>query len=194
MKELVFATGNKHKIREVYELLGSEFKLKSLKDIGCPEELPESSPTIEGNALQKARYVNEVFGLDCFAEDTGLEVEALGGEPGVHSARYAGENKNPDANIELLLEKLTGVANRKAQFRTVVALILNGKEFTFEGKVEGVIRQERSGAGGFGYDPVFQADGFSLTFAEMPSQEKNAISHRGHAIRKLIDFLKGLSG
>lgn len=194
MKELVFATGNKHKIREVYELLGSEFKLKSLKDIGCTEDLPETSPTIEGNALQKARYVNEVFGLDCFAEDTGLEVEALWGEPGVHSARYAGENKNPDANIELLLEKLTGVANRKAQFRTVVALILNGKEFTFEGKVEGVIRQERSGAGGFGYDPVFQADGFSLTFAEMPSQEKNAISHRGHAIRKLIDFLKGLSG
>lgn len=194
MKELVFATGNMHKIQEVHELLGGAFELKSLKDIGCPEDLPETSPTIEGNALEKARYVYEHFKVDCFAEDTGLEVEALGGEPGVHSARYAGENKNPDANIELLLKKLKDVVNRTAQFRTVVALILNGKEYTFEGKVEGVIRQERSGAGGFGYDPVFQADGFSITFAEMPSQEKNAISHRGHAIRKLIDFLKGLSG
>ena len=193
MKKLVFATGNPHKIREVHELLGPEFDLRSLQDIGCPEDLPETSPTIEGNALQKARYVHEHFGVHCFAEDTGLEIEALNGEPGVYSARYAGDEKDPGANIDLVLEKLKGVNNRKAQFRTVVALILDGEEHTFEGIVGGVIRHERSGSGGFGYDPVFQPDGFSVTFAEMSSPDKNAISHRGRAIRKLTAFLKSLS-
>lgn len=174
-------------------MLGDEFDIASLKDIDCPQDLPETSPTIEGNALQKARYVNQHFGVNCFSEDTGLEVEALNGEPGVISARYAGDIKNPEANIDLLLEKLKGINNRKAQFRTVIALILEGEEFTFEGIAEGRIRQERSGTGGFGYDPVFEPVGFQLTFAEMPSADKNNISHRGRAVRKLVDFLKSLN-
>ncbi|MBI5915555.1 MAG: RdgB/HAM1 family non-canonical purine NTP pyrophosphatase [Bacteroidetes bacterium] len=193
MTQLVFATGNPHKIREVREMLDGQFEVRGLRDIGCPEDLPETSPTIPGNALQKARYVFENFGVNCFSEDTGLEIEALGGEPGVRSARYAGDDRNPLANMQLVLKKLQGETNRKARFYTVVALILDGREHTFEGIAEGTIRHEPSGTGGFGYDPIFQPAGFGVTFAEMGEAEKNAISHRGQAVRKLIDFLKGLS-
>lgn len=190
MKELIFATGNPNKIKEVHEVLNGAFEVKGLRDIGCPEDLPETSPTIEGNALQKARYVYENFGVNCFSEDTGLEIDALNGEPGVFSARYAGEEKDPEANMALVLQKLENEQNRKARFRTVVALILDGKEYTFEGIAEGEIRKEKSGSGGFGYDPVFQPEGYGVTFAEMDSKTKNDISHRGKAMRLLIDFLK----
>ncbi len=190
MKELIFATGNPNKIKEVHEVLNGAFEVKGLRDIGCPEDLPETSPTIEGNALQKARYVYENFGVNCFSEDTGLEIDALNGEPGVFSARYAGEEKDPEANMALVLQKLENEQNRKARFRTVVALILEGKEYTFEGIAEGEIRKEKSGSGGFGYDPIFQPEGYGVTFAEMDSKTKNDISHRGKAMRLLIDFLK----
>lgn len=193
MDKLVFATGNPNKIREVHELLDGTFTITGLRDIGCPEDLPETSPTIEGNALQKARFVYENFGVDCFSEDTGLEVDALNGEPGVYSARYAGEEKDAEANINLVLRKLEGANTRKARFRTVIALILEGREYTFEGVAEGEIREERSGKGGFGYDPIFQPEGYGLTFAEMDSKTKNGISHRGKAMRLLIDFLKKIS-
>lgn len=193
MKQLVFATGNPHKVKEVNELLGEEFSVKSLKDIGCFEELPETNPTIEANAIQKAQYVFEHYHLDCFAEDTGLEIEALGGEPGVYSARYAGEEKSDEANIQLALKKLEGKNDRSARFRTVVALVLDGKFYTFEGIAEGSIRPEKSGEGGFGYDPIFQPNGYGITFAEMTSAEKNKISHRGKAIRQLVAFLKSLN-
>lgn len=192
MKNLVFATGNQHKIREVGQLIGNRFQLQSLADIGCPEDLPETSPTIPENALQKARYVYEHFGVNCFAEDTGLEVHALGGEPGVFSARYAGEGRNATENMRLLLEKLAANPDRSAQFRTVVALIWSGEEFLFEGIAEGTIRHEPSGSGGFGYDPVFEPLGYGVTFAEMEADEKNAISHRGKAIGKLAAFLRNL--
>jgi len=194
MNQLVFATGNPHKIQEVNEILRDRFHILSLKDIGCYEELPETSPTIEGNALEKARFVHQHFGKDCFAEDAGLEVRALGGEPGVFSARYAGAGKNAEDNTLKVLQKMDGVADRRAQFRTVIALILNGKEYIFEGIAPGTIRQKPSGTGGFGYDPVFQPGGFEVTFAEMPAFQKNKISHRGKAVQLLIEFLAGLSG
>lgn len=190
MTQLIFATGNPHKIKEVNELLDGLFELKGLRDIGCPEDLPETSPTIEGNALQKARYVRDHFGVNCFSEDTGLEIDALGGEPGVLSARYAGDERDSEANIALVLRQMEGENNRSARFRTVVALILDGEEYTFEGVVEGVIRTAKSGEGGFGYDPIFQPDGYPVTFAEMDSSTKNTISHRGKAIRQLIGFLQ----
>lgn len=190
---LVFATGNPNKISEVNDLLEGHFKVRGLQDIGCPLDLPETSPTIPGNALQKARFVYENYGVDCFSEDTGLEIEALGGEPGVLSARYAGDAKNPAANMNLVLQKMEGVAHRKARFYTVIALILNGEEHLFEGIAEGTIRHEKSGTGGFGYDPIFQPDGFGATFAELSKADKNAISHRGKAIRKLINFLTSLN-
>lgn len=190
MKKLVFATGNPNKVREVNQVLGDRFEVLSLKDIGCLEDIPETRPTIEGNALQKAEYVLENYGADCFSEDTGLEVDALGGEPGIYSARYAGPEKNGEANINKVLKKLEGQANRKARFRTVIALKLNGQTHTFEGIAEGTIREERSGDGGFGYDPIFQPDGFERTFAELSDGEKNAISHRGKAVRKLVAFLE----
>ena len=190
MNDLVFATGNPNKIKEVNQLLGDGFRVRSLADIGCPEDLPETSPTLEGNALQKARFVFDHFGVDCFAEDTGLEVEALGGEPGVYSARYAGEDKDPRANMNLLLQKLGDKTHRNARFRTVIALLLDGQAFAFEGIAEGTIRAEPSGTGGFGYDPIFAPSGSALTFAEMGPVEKNAISHRGKAVRLLVDFLK----
>jgi XTP/dITP diphosphohydrolase len=193
MKELVFATGNPNKVREVNELLGQEFTVKSLVDIGCQEELPETNPTIAANAVQKAQYVFERYGVDCFAEDTGLEIDALGGEPGVFSARYAGEEKNDLANIQLALKKLEGQSDRSARFRTVVALVLGGKVHTFEGLAAGSIRTAMSGEGGFGYDPIFQPAGYGITFAEMPSAEKNKISHRGKAVRQLVAFLKSLN-
>jgi XTP/dITP diphosphohydrolase len=190
MRSIVFATNNPHKVKEANEILDGAFHIISLEDIGCEEDLPETSPTIEGNALQKARYVYEHYGVDCFAEDTGLEVEALDGEPGVRSARYAGPEKDPQANIDLLLEKLSGKTNRKARFLTVIALILGKKEFIFEGIANGRIAHERSGTGGFGYDPVFIPDGSERSFAEMTAAEKNAVSHRGKAMEALKEFLK----
>ncbi|RMG88620.1 MAG: non-canonical purine NTP diphosphatase [Bacteroidetes bacterium] len=192
MKKLLFATGNAHKVREVREMLEGAYEVLSLKDIGCTEDIPETSDTFEGNALQKARYVSEKYGLDCFAEDTGLEVDALNGAPGIYSARYAGPARDSDANMDKLLDELKGKTNRGAQFRTAIALLLDGKEYLFEGIVRGNIRPEKSGAGGFGYDPVFEPEGFDITFAEMDKAQKNAISHRGRALRKMIAFLKNL--
>ena len=188
-RSIIFATGNPHKIREVNQLLNGQLTVAGLKDIGCREDIPETSPAIEGNALQKARYVFEKYGANCFSEDTGLEIPALNGEPGVRSARYAGEAKNADANMQLVLKKLAGEKDRRARFKTVIALILNGKEYLFEGICNGTIREQPSGSGGFGYDPIFQPDGFDRTFAEMPPEEKNKISHRGRAVRKLVAFL-----
>ncbi len=190
MKKLVFATGNPNKVMEVNKMLDDHFQVVSLKDMGITEDIPETRPTIEGNALQKAEYIHENYGLDCFSEDTGLEVDALDGEPGVFSARYAGEARSAQANMDLLLQKLEGQSNRLARFRTVIALILNGKTYTFEGVAEGSIRRDRSGAGGFGYDPIFEPEGHSLTFAEISASEKNRISHRGKAVRKLTAFLQ----
>ena len=187
---IVFATGNPHKIQEVNQMLGGQFEVMGLKGIGCYEDIPETSPTIEGNALQKARYVFEKYGANCFSEDTGLEITALNGEPGVLSARYAGEVKDPEANIDMVLEKLTDQVDRSARFKTIIALIINGKEYTFEGICNGSIRTEKSGGGGFGYDPIFQPNGFETTFAEMSAAEKNAVSHRGKAVEKLVAFLK----
>ena len=190
--ELVFATNNQHKLKEVQALLGNHFRLLSLIDIGFDEEIPEDFDTLQDNALQKARYINSRFGYNCFADDTGLEVDALNGEPGVYSARYAGEAKNPHDNIVKLLNNLIGVKNRHAQFRTVIALILNGSEYLFEGKLEGEIIEEGRGGDGFGYDPIFLPEGYNQTFAEMPLDVKNQISHRGRAVVKLVDFLKSI--
>ncbi len=189
MKTLVFATNNLHKLEEVRDILGGSFRIASLKEIGCTDDIPETADTLEGNSLQKARYVKEKFGYDCFADDTGLEVEALGGAPGVFSARYAGPGHDSEANMQKLLKELEGKANRQAQFRTVVALILEGREYTFEGIVRGTILTERRGTAGFGYDPVFVPEGYAETFAEMGSEEKNRISHRARAVQKLADFL-----
>lgn len=188
--ELVFATNNQHKLKEVQALLDSHFRLLSLTDIGFDEEIPEDFDTLQDNALQKARFIHSRFGYNCFADDTGLEVDALNGEPGVYSARYAGEAKNPHDNILKLLKNLTGIKSRNAKFRTVIALILNGKEFLFEGNVQGRIIEVGRGTDGFGYDPVFLPDGYTQTFAEMPLEIKNQISHRGRAVAKLVDFLK----
>lgn len=190
MQTLVLATGNPHKVEEIQEVLAGRFHIQGLKDINCPTDLPETSDTLEGNALQKARYVYEHYRMDCFAEDTGLEIEALGGEPGVYTARYAGPQKDPDDNMALVLEKLQHKTNRRARFRTVVALIIQGREHTFEGIVNGTIAHRKQGAGGFGYDPIFIPEGYDQTFAQLPASEKNKISHRGLAIRKLIDFLQ----
>lgn len=189
MKTLVFATNNLHKLEEVRDILGGSFRIASLKEIGCTDDIPETAGTLEGNALQKARYVKDKFGYDCFADDTGLEVEALDGAPGVFSARYAGPGHDSEANMQKLLKELEGKANRQAQFRTVVALILEGWEYTFEGIVRGSILAERRGTAGFGYDPVFVPEGYAETFAEMGSEEKNRISHRARAVQKLADFL-----
>ena len=195
MKELVMATNNAHKLEEVRQILGSAYTVKSLNDIGCTEDIPETADTLEGNALQKARYVREHYGVDCFADDTGLEVEALGGAPGVFTARFGslngyGESHDSDANIRCLLDKLKDAANRSARFRTVIALVQGDKELLFEGIVEGKILLQRVGEGGFGYDPVFaptEANG--LAFAQMSTEAKNAISHRGRATRKLANYI-----
>ena len=188
--KLVFATNNKHKLDEMRAILGGKVELLSLSDIDCHDEIPETADTLEGNALIKARYIFDKYGLSCFADDTGLEIEALGGEPGVFSARYAGPQKDSLANMQLVLERLQGVANRKAQFRTVIAYIDDaGDEFLFEGKVEGKIIDTPTGAQGFGYDPIFVPEGYEQTFAELPMQVKNSMSHRGRAIQKLVDFL-----
>jgi XTP/dITP diphosphohydrolase len=186
---LVFATNNKHKIREISDLLDDRFKVLALADVSITEDIPEDADNLADNALFKARYVHERTGLNVFADDTGLEVDALDGAPGVHSARYAGANKDPDDNIIKLLKELKGVKDRKARFRTVIALIYDNREFLFEGKVDGKIIQNRKGTGGFGYDPVFMPEGYDQTFAEIPLSEKNKISHRAQAMKKLIAFL-----
>ncbi|WP_324721230.1 non-canonical purine NTP diphosphatase [Salinimicrobium sp. HB62] len=192
--KLVFATNNKNKIKEVQALMPEGVQLLSLEEIGCNEDIPETSPTIEGNAIQKAEYVKEKYGYDCFADDTGLEVEALDGAPGVYSARYAGEEKSSEANIEKLLKELQEKEDRSARFKTVIALYLNDELHTFTGICSGKIIFERKGLQGFGYDPVFQPEGKSATFAEMSLQEKSQISHRARATCKLIDFLATFEG
>lgn len=190
MKKLCFATNNKHKLEEVKQILKNNFEILSLEQIGCLDELPETQDTLEGNSLQKADFVFSKFNIPCFADDTGLEVEALQGAPGVYSARYAGSQRSSDDNITLLLKNLTTHTNRSAQFRTVITLIGLGTTQNFEGIVKGDIITERRGSTGFGYDPVFQPKGFTRTFAEMTLEEKNSLSHRGLAVQKLITFLK----
>lgn len=192
MKKFVFATNNAHKLEEVKALLGDKIELLSMKDIKCSADIPETETTLEGNALLKARYIYENYHINCFADDTGLEVEALNGAPGVYSARYAGEEHNSEANMKKLLHKLEGVENRKAQFRTIFALIIEGKEHLFEGIVKGEIIKQRKGNAGFGYDPIFVPEGYTQTFAEMGSEEKNKISHRAKAVGKLCKFLHTL--
>lgn len=189
MKKLVFATNNEHKVEEIRNKLGGLFEISTLKEIGCFEDIPEDSDTLEGNAQQKARYLYERYGCNCFADDTGLEVEALNNEPGVYSARYAGEAKDSEANMDKLLSNLRGITNRKAQFRTVISLIIDGKEFLFEGIAKGEILTDRKGDKGFGYDPIFQPEGYNQSFAELSMEEKNLISHRGKAVENLIQFL-----
>lgn len=188
--ELVFATNNKNKLEELQAMLGAGFKLKSLKDISCFEEIPEEQETLEGNASQKAYFVFDKYAYNCFADDTGLEIEALGGEPGVYSARYAGTEKSAEANMNKVLDKMSKINNRKARFRTVISLVINGEEKQFEGIVEGEILEERKGGSGFGYDPIFRPLGYDKSFAEMELGEKNRISHRGRAVRKLVDYLR----
>lgn len=190
IKQIIFATNNAHKLSEVQAVLGDRFRLVTLAECGIAEEIPEDAPTLEGNALQKARYVHERTGADCFADDTGLEVDALDGAPGVHSARYATDGHDFAANNRLLLRNLAGAADRSAHFRTVIALILDGREYLFEGRVNGRIAESEAGCGGFGYDPLFVPEGFDRTFAEMGADEKNAISHRGRAVRRLVEFLQ----
>lgn len=187
--QLVFATNNMHKLREIRDILGDSFKLLSLKDLNIDEDIPENEPSLEGNAMHKARHFYNMMKTDVFADDTGLETEVLNGLPGVHSARFAGENKNSDDNIDKLLGLMGNSKNRKARFRTVIALILDGREYLFEGISEGIIITERRGSEGFGYDPVFVPSGSNLTYAEMPLDEKNKISHRANAFNKLKDFL-----
>ena len=190
---LVFATNNKHKLSEIRTILGDEIDILSLEDINCHADIPETADTLEGNALQKAQYVVDHFGMSCFADDTGLEVDALNGEPGIYSARYAGEEHDSEANMTKLLNNLGQNNNRKAQFRTVIALLeMEGgkiRQHLFEGIVKGEIIRERRGGEGFGYDPIFQPEGYQQTFAEMSGEAKNAISHRGRAVRKLVEYL-----
>ena len=190
MTEIIFATNNAHKLSEAQALLGEEFRLLTPRDCGITEDIPETAATLDGNASQKSHYLHERVGKNCFADDTGLEVEALGGEPGVRSARYASDGHDFAANNRLLLKNMEGVKNRKARFRTVISLILDGEEHLFEGIVEGRIAEREAGCGGFGYDPLFIPEGYDCTFAEMSAEEKNAISHRGRAVQKLVTFLK----
>lgn len=192
MREIVFATNNEHKLQELREIVGHKFNILSLAQIGCHEDIPETASTIEGNAEMKARYVKQHYGYDCFSDDTGLEIDALGGEPGVYSARYAGPGHDSEANIDKVLAKLQGVPpeRRTARFRTAVALLQGQQLHIFEGKVEGHILTERHGTGGFGYDSIFApVEGRGLTFAQMQPQEKNAMSHRGRAVARLVQFL-----
>jgi len=187
--KLAFATNNQHKLEEVADKLKGKIELLTLDDIGCNDDIEETGSTFEENASIKSRYIFDEYCLNCFGDDSGLEVEALNGEPGIYSARYAGEYGNHSANIDKLLHKLKDVENRKARFITVISLMWNGAEHFFEGTVEGTIRHERAGTGGFGYDPVFQPDGFNITFAEMSLEEKNKLSHRAKAVEKLVEFL-----
>ena len=188
--KLVFATNNKHKLEEIRAILGDKIELLSLNDINCHDDIPETADTLQGNALIKARYIYDKFGVNCFADDTGLEVDSLGGEPGVYSARYAGEECDPKANMNKLLDNLTEKTDRNAQFRTVIALIIDGEEKLFEGNVKGIISNEKMGDAGFGYDPIFIPEGFFESFAQMSSEMKNSISHRYRATEKLCKYLK----
>jgi len=189
MHQLVFATNNSHKLRELGEILKGEFKLLSLNDISCSDDIPETGNTLQANASQKSYYIWDRYHIDCFSDDSGLEVEALNGAPGVHSARYAGEGRNSDDNVTKLLSELEGIVNRKACFRCLISLIINGREFIFEGRVDGKILTERRGTEGFGYDPVFCPDGYNQSFSEMEATLKNSMSHRGRAVQKLVSFL-----
>ncbi len=189
--EIIFATHNVHKAEEARSILGDKFQIKSLREIGCPD-IPETADTLKGNALQKAQYVAQHYHCSCFADDTGLEIEALDNRPGVFSARYAGENCSFEDNMRKVLHEMEGMENRKACFKTVVALILDGQTHFFEGRVDGVITTEQHGEKGFGYDPIFLPDGFDKTFAEMDADTKNSISHRGRAMQKLVDFLNSV--
>ncbi len=189
--QLVFATNNLNKLEEVQIKVGSGFKLLSLKDINCFEDIAETGLTLNENATIKSSYVHENYNVSCFADDTGLEIFALNNEPGVYSAHYSGD-RDPIKNMDLVLQKLEGVEDRSARFRTVISLIINNKEHLFEGIVNGTIRKEKSGTAGFGYDPIFEPEGYDITFAEMSLADKNKISHRGRAMEKLIDFLKGV--
>ena len=193
MNQIVFATNNKNKLREMREMMDGLYEVLSLDDIGCHEEIIEDADTIQGNAKIKADFVTSRYHVDCFADDTGLEVEALGGAPGVYSARYAGEHCSYQDNVNKMLEAMKGAKNRKAAFRTVIALNLQGDSYYFEGRCDGHITETPHGTNGFGYDPIFQPDGFEKTFAEMDHEGKNAISHRGRATQKLIAFLKSLA-
>ncbi|MFY7937412.1 MAG: non-canonical purine NTP diphosphatase [Flavobacterium sp.] len=188
--KLVFASNNKNKIQEIQALVPNSIQILSLEEIGCTEDIPETAETIEGNAILKANYVTEKYGYDCFADDTGLEVDALNGAPGVYSARYAGERKDANDNMDKLLSELENKANRKANFKTVIALNLNGKQNLFTGIINGKIIEEKIGTNGFGYDPIFIADGYEKTFAELTMEEKSTISHRGIAVKELILFLQ----
>ncbi len=188
--EIVFASNNKNKILEIQSMLPDSISILSLESIGCYEEIPETSDTIEGNAILKANYVTQKYGYDCFADDTGLEVETLDGEPGVYSARYAGEQRNAEDNMNKLLLKLSDKANKNAHFKTVIALNLKGKHYLFTGIAKGEISNEKMGLGGFGYDPIFKPKGYEETFAQLPLEVKNEISHRGKATQKLIEFLQ----
>ena len=186
---LIIATNNAHKLQEIQPLISNLFDIKTLKQIGCTDDIPETADSLEGNALLKARYIFEKYGCDCFADDTGLEIEALNGRPGVFSARYASDGHDFEANIDKVLGEMHGIDNRNARFRTVIALILDGKVNYFEGIVNGKIITERKGSEGFGYDPVFIPEGYTQTFAEMSLAEKNKISHRARAVARLVDFL-----
>lgn len=188
--KIVFASNNKNKLLEIRHQLPQDIELLSLEDIGCHEDIPETADTIEGNAILKADHVTRNYGYDCFADDTGLEVDALNGAPGVYSARYAGEEKNADANMDKLLTGLKGSTSRNANFKTVIALNLNGEQHLFTGIVKGIITLEKVGTGGFGYDPIFMPSGLNLTFAQLSLNEKAQLSHRGRAVKQLIDFIK----
>ncbi|MBP3614587.1 MAG: non-canonical purine NTP diphosphatase [Bacteroidaceae bacterium] len=190
--KLVFATNNKHKLQEVRDIIGSGVEILSLADINCNDDIPETADTLDGNALIKARYIYEKYNVNCFADDTGLEVDALDGAPGVYSARYAGDGHDSEANMRKLLENLTGKNNRDAQFRTVIALIIDGEEKLFNGIVKGRITEEKRGDSGFGYDPIFVPEGYSESFAQMDSSTKNSISHRYRATKQLSDYLEAL--
>ncbi|MEG0789897.1 MAG: RdgB/HAM1 family non-canonical purine NTP pyrophosphatase [Alistipes sp.] len=188
--KIIFATNNAHKLSEVQAVLGAGFELVTPRECGVTEDIPEEQATLEGNASQKSHYLHDRTGLDCFADDTGLEVEALGGAPGVHSARYATDGHDFAANNRLLLHNLSTADNRRARFRTVISLILEGREYQFEGIVSGHIAMQEAGCGGFGYDPLFIPEGSTKTFAEMSADEKNAVSHRARAVRKFVEFLQ----
>lgn len=190
MNKLVFATNNAHKLTEVRAILEPEFTIISLSDLNCTDDIPETADTLQGNAILKATYIHEKFGLDCFADDTGLEIDALGGEPGVYSARYAGEENNSKNNMNKVLTLLGNNSDRKASFRTVIALILKGNTFLFDGRIDGDITLSPSGESGFGYDPIFVPEGYDKSFAQLSADEKNKISHRALAVNKLIDFLQ----
>jgi XTP/dITP diphosphohydrolase len=191
--KIVFATNNPNKFKEIQSLIPKEIEIISLNEIGCNEDIPETGDTLEANAFQKAHYIKDNFNYDCFADDTGLEIDELNGDPGVYSARYAGPERNANANMNKVLNELKGKKNRKAQFRTAIALILKGEEHLFEGKVEGYISKDKQGNEGFGYDPIFIPENDIRSFAQMSMQEKGAISHRGRAVKKLVAYLNNLS-